>query len=95
MRQLIPLLAVCGFTILLAGPSSVEAQKKTEKGKYDPPDAFVPKEDVLKEIAAKTAQLRNHLSSNEAASARFRGIPGEPKNAFEQVRDRQSIDKGV
>ena len=78
MRRLIPLVALCGFTILLAfalnqpgaqatgcsqepvacAPGwSVETEKKKEKGKFDPPDAFVPTEEVHKEIQAKTAQL--------------------------------------
>ena len=62
MRWVLPFLLVCGFMFLLSEPerqaSGVEqAQKKKDKGKYDPPDAFAPSADVLKQIEIKTAQL--------------------------------------
>lgn len=56
MRRLIPLLVGCGFIVLLASPHT-EAQKAKEKGKYDPPGNLQPSDDVLKQIADKTAQL--------------------------------------
>ena len=57
MRRVIPLLAICGFTILLAATPQADAQKKKEKGKFDPPESLQPTPDQLKQIEAKTAQL--------------------------------------
>ena len=62
MRRVIPFLIVCGFTILLSGPGTPAtgeelAQKKKAKGKFDPPDAFVPTPLLLQQIEAKTTQL--------------------------------------
>ncbi len=65
MRKLLPFLFVAGFMTLvqsagttIRGISLAAAQTpKKAKGEYDPPEAFVPSEEVLKQIAAKTAQL--------------------------------------
>lgn len=60
MRRLILSLGLCGFILfpMLGSPLPGQAQqKKKEKGKFDPPDAFAPSPEILKQIEAKTAQL--------------------------------------
>jgi hypothetical protein len=61
MRKLLPLLVAVGFMACCVMAAPVHAQKekdkKKAKGEYDPPDAFVPSEETLKQIVAKTAQL--------------------------------------
>ena len=75
MRRVILFLAASCFMILFYQPGaqatgSEVAQEKKAKGQYDPPNAFMPAADVLKQIAAKTAQL----------AAKIAELKKEPKN---------------
>src|SRR5271166_1726568 len=62
MRKLLPLILAGSFMACFVVAAPVHGQKekdaKKEKGQYDPPDKiYPPSEEVLKQIAAKTAQL--------------------------------------
>lgn len=59
MRRVLPLLVICGFTVLLSAAPQAVAQKEKDKpkGKFDPGKIFPPTEDLLKQIETKTAKL--------------------------------------
>src|ERR1017187_3233524 len=55
----------CAVTEFRDGTRSVPAtlaQKKKEKNPYAPPEVFMPNDEVLKQIAAKTAQLADKIA---------------------------------
>lgn len=96
MRRVLPALVAAGFIVFSFLPSPALAQKKKEKGKFDPPDAFQPTPAELVAIKAKTDQLADkiaELRKNPKAHALLPDIEIYLRGAQNIVRFKEFYDK--